>query len=145
MLAPELGADMRRREFIGLLGGATAWPLAARAQASKPPTVGFLSASTPAAAGQWVAAFAQRLRDLGWIEGRTVTVEYRWAEGRNERMAEIAAEFVRAKVNVIVAQGTQAALAAKSATASLPIVFALPGDPIGSGPDGFDRRGVGAD
>jgi ABC-type uncharacterized transport system substrate-binding protein len=123
-----------RRDFITLLGGgAAAWPLAARAQPSKTPTVGFLSASTPAVAGQWVAAFAQRLRDLGWIEGRTVAIEYRWAEGRNDRMAEIAAEFVRAKVNVIVAQGTQAALAAKNATASLPIVFALPGDPIGSG------------
>ena len=124
---------MRRREFITLLGSAAAWPLAARAQPSKTPTVGFLSASTPAAAGQWVAAFAQRLLDLGWIEGRTVVIEYRWAEGRNDRMAEIAAEFVRAKVNVIVAQGTPAALAAKNATASLPIVFALPGDPIGSG------------
>jgi putative ABC transport system substrate-binding protein len=124
---------MRRRTFITLLGGAAAWPLAARGQPSKAPTVGFLSASTPAAAGQWVAAFAQRLRDLGWIEGRTVAIEYRWAEGRNDRMAEIAAEFVRAKVNVIVAQGTPAALAAKNATASLPIVFALPGDPIGSG------------
>jgi putative ABC transport system substrate-binding protein len=120
---------VRRREFITMLGGAAvAWPLAARAQPSKTPTVGFLGASTPAATGQWVAAFAQRLRDLGWIEGRTVAIDYRWAEGRDERMAEIAAEFLRAKVNVIVAQGTQAALAAKKVTASLPIVFALPGD-----------------
>jgi putative ABC transport system substrate-binding protein len=71
---------LRRRDFITLLGGgAAAWPLAARAQPSKTPTVGFLGASTPAAAGQWVAAFAQRLRDLGWIEGRTVAIEYRWA------------------------------------------------------------------
>jgi putative tryptophan/tyrosine transport system substrate-binding protein len=125
---------MRRREFITLLGGgAAAWPLAARAQPRKKPTVGFLGASTPAAAEQWVAAFAQRLRELGWTEGRTVTIEYRWAEGRNERMAEIAAEFVRAKVDVIVAQGTQATLAAKNATTALPIVFALPGDPVGSG------------
>jgi putative tryptophan/tyrosine transport system substrate-binding protein len=125
---------MTRREFIALLGGTVvAWPLAARAQPSKTPTVGFLGASTPAAAGQWIAAFAQRLRDLGWIEGRTIAIEYRWADGRNDRMAEIAAEFVRTKVNVIVAQGTPAALAAKNATASLPIVFALPGDPIGSG------------
>jgi len=124
---------MRRRQLITLLGGAAAWPLAARAQPSKTPIVGFLGASTPAAAGQWVAAFAQRLRELGWTEGRTVAIEYRWAEGRNERMAEIAAEFVRAKADVIVAQGTQAALAAKNATAALPIVFALPGDPVGSG------------
>jgi ABC-type uncharacterized transport system substrate-binding protein len=125
--------QLRRREFIAVVGGAVAWPVASRAQPSNTPTVGFLGASTQAAAGQWVAAFARRLRDLGWIEGRTVAIEYRWAEGRNERMAEIAAEFVRAKVNVIVAQGTQAALAAKKATASLPIVFALPGDPVGSG------------
>jgi putative tryptophan/tyrosine transport system substrate-binding protein len=126
--------QLRRRDFITLLSGAAAaWPLAARAQPSKTPTVGFLGASTPAAAGQWVAAFAQRLRELGWTEGRTVAIEYRWAEGRNERMAEIAAEFVRAKVDVIVAQGTPAALAAKNATAAVPIVFALPGDPVGSG------------
>jgi putative ABC transport system substrate-binding protein len=125
---------MRRREFLTLLGGgAAAWPLAARAQPSKKLTVGFLGASTPAAAQQWVAAFAQRLRELGWIEGRNVAIEYRWAEGHNERMAEIAAEFVRAKADVIVAQGTQAALSAKNATTALPIVFALPGDPVGSG------------
>jgi putative ABC transport system substrate-binding protein len=129
---------MRRREFITLLGGGAAassvsGPLAARARPGKMPTVGFLGASTPAAAGPWVAAFAQRLRELGWTEGRTVAIEYRWAEGRNERMAEIAAEFVRAKADIIVAQGTQAALAAKNATAALPIVFALPGDPVGSG------------
>jgi putative tryptophan/tyrosine transport system substrate-binding protein len=124
---------MQRRGFITLLGGAAAWPLAARAQPSKKPTVGFLGASTQATAEQWAAAFAQRLRELGWIEGRTVAIEYRWAEGRNERMAEIAAEFVRAKADVIVAQGTQAALAAKNATTAIPIVFALPGDPVGSG------------
>src|SRR5207247_1671007 len=120
-------SSIKRREFITLIGGAAAvWPLAARAQrAGKLPTIGFLGASTPAAAGQWVAAFAQRLRELGWTEGRTVAIEYRWAEGRNERMAEIAAEFMRAKADVIVAQGNQAALAAKNATAALPIVFAL--------------------
>src|SRR5713101_7339050 len=112
---------MQRREFISLLGGAAAaWPLAARAQPSKTPTVGFLGASTPAAE-HWVAAVAQRLRELGWTVGRTVAIEYRWAEGRNERMAEIAAEFVRTKPDVIVAQGTQAALAAKNATTALPI------------------------
>jgi putative tryptophan/tyrosine transport system substrate-binding protein len=124
---------MRRRDLIALLGAAVAWPVAARAQPSKTPTVGLLGASTPAAAGPWVAAFAQRLRELGWTEGRTVAIEYRWAEGRNERMVEIAVEFVRAKVDVIVAQGTPAALAAKNATATLPIVFALPGDPVGIG------------
>ena len=125
---------MKRRELITLLGGAAAtWPLAVRAQPRKTPTVGFLGASTPAAAGQWVAAFSQRLRELGWIEGRTVAIEYRWAEGRNERMAEIAAEFVRDKADVIVAQGTPAALVAKDATTAIPIVFALPGDPVGIG------------
>jgi len=125
---------MQRREFMTLASGAAAaWPVAARAQPSKKPTVGFLGASTPAAAEHWVAAFAQRLRELGWTEGRTVAIEYRWAEGRNERMAEIAAEFVRAKADVIVAQGTQAALAAKNETTAVPIVFALPGDPVGSG------------
>src|SRR5712675_1307760 len=104
-----VGGAMQRREFMALVSGAAAaWPVAARAQPSKKPTVGFLGASTPAAAGPWVAAFAQRLRELGWTEGRTVAIEYRWAEGRNERMAEIVAEFVRTKADVIVAQGTPA-------------------------------------
>src|SRR5256885_16564830 len=101
---------LRRREFITLLGGgAVAWPLAGRAQqAGKLPTIGFLGASTPAAQSQWTAAFVQRLRELGWIEGRTVAIEYRWAEGRDERYAEIAAEFVRLKVDVILTHGTPA-------------------------------------
>ena len=126
---------MRRREFITLLGGAAAaWPLAARAQQpGKLPTIGFLGAATPAAWGQWVAAFVQRLRELGWIEGRTVAIEYRWAEGRSERYAEIAAEFVRLKVDVIVTQATAAVLAAKQATSVIPIVFAVAADPVGSG------------
>jgi len=95
---------VRRREFITLLGGASAaWPLGARAQQpAKLPTIGFLGAATPSADTLWTAAFAHRLRELGWIEGRTVAVEYRWAEGRSERFAEIAAEFVRLKVGVIV-------------------------------------------
>src|SRR5713101_244974 len=99
---------MKRREFVTLLGGAAAaWPLAARAQqAGKLPTVGFLGTGTPSAWSHWVAAFAQRLRELGWIEGRTVAIEYRWAEGRSERFAEIAAEFVRLKVDVIVTVGS---------------------------------------
>ena len=123
-----------RREFITLLGGAAAaWPLAARAQqAGKLPTIGFLGTSTPSAWGQWIAAFVQRLRELGWIEGRTVAIEYRWAEGRRERFAEIAAEFVRLKVDVIVTAG-RAALAAKQATSVIPIVFAAAGDPVGTG------------
>jgi putative ABC transport system substrate-binding protein len=124
---------MRRREFIGLLGGgAMAWPLAARAQkVAKRPTIGFLGTSTPSAWSQLVAAFVL-LGELGWIEGRTIAVEYRWAEGRDERFAEIAAEFVRLKVDVIVTSGT-ALLAAKQATSVIPIVFAVANDPVGSG------------
>jgi hypothetical protein len=100
----------KRREFITLLGGMViAWPLVARGQQpGKLPTIGFLGGATPSAAGQSVAAFVQRLRELGWIEGRTVAIEYRWAEGRRERFAEIAAEFVRLKVDVIVTSGRDA-------------------------------------
>jgi putative ABC transport system substrate-binding protein len=91
---------MRRREFITLLGGvAAACPLAAHGQQTKLPTIGFLGAATPSVASQWVAAFVQRLRELGWIETQNVAIEYRWAEGRSERFAEIAAEFVRLKVD----------------------------------------------
>jgi putative tryptophan/tyrosine transport system substrate-binding protein len=124
---------MRRREFITLLGGAAACPLAARAQqVTKLPTIGFLGAGTPSAWAQWVTAFVQRLREHGWIEGRTVAIEYRWAEGRSERYAEIAVEFVRLKVDVIVTSGS-ATLAAKQATAAIPIVFASAPDPLGLG------------
>ena len=125
---------MRRREFIGLLGGAAvAWPLAARAQqVGKLPTIGFLGTATPAAWSQNVAAFVQRLRELGWIEGRTVAIEVRWAEGRVERYAEFAAEFVRLKVDVIVTAGS-AVPALKRATSVIPIVFAVDADPVGSG------------
>jgi putative ABC transport system substrate-binding protein len=128
-----LGADMRRREFITVLGGAVVWPLAARAQqAGKLPTIGFLGSSTPPAMSQWTTAFAQRLRELGWSEGGTVIIEYRYAEGRPERYAEIAAEFVRLKVDVIVTT-VPAAPAAKQATSVIPIVFILASDPVGSG------------
>jgi putative ABC transport system substrate-binding protein len=124
---------MRRREFIALLGSAAGWPLAARAQQpGKLPTIGFLGASTPSSWTQWTAAFAQRLRELGWIEGHTVTIEYRWAEGRNERYTEIATELVRLKVDVIVTVGI-AVPAAKQATSVIPIVFAASTDPIGAG------------
>jgi putative ABC transport system substrate-binding protein len=123
---------MRRREFVSLLGGAaTAWPLAARAQQRKLPTIGFLGGATWES--QWAATFAQRLHELGWIEGRTVAIEYRWTEGRNERAAEIAAEFVRLKVDVIVTYSTPPILAAKQATSAIPIVFAAAGDPVGAG------------
>jgi len=125
---------MRRREFITLLGGAAAWPLAAHAQqAGRPPTIGFLVPGTPSSHGPWFAALVQRLRELGWIEGRTVAIEYRWAEGRTERFDEIAAEFVRRKVDVIVTSATTAIVAAKQATSVIPIVFAAAGDPVGTG------------
>jgi hypothetical protein len=99
---------MKRREFFTLRGGvAAAWPLAARAQQpAKLPTIGFLGAGTLSAWSLWVASFVQRLRELGWIEGRTIAIEYRWAEGRSERFTEIGAEFVRLKVDVIVTVGT---------------------------------------
>jgi putative tryptophan/tyrosine transport system substrate-binding protein len=122
-----------RREFITLLGGAAvAWPLAASAQ-QKLPTIGFLGAATPSVAGHWVAAFVKRLGELGWIEGRTVAIEYRWAEGRNERYAEIAAEFVRLKVDVIVTWASAPVIAAKQATSVIPIVFGVQTDPVASG------------
>jgi putative tryptophan/tyrosine transport system substrate-binding protein len=124
---------VKRREFITLFGGAVAWPLAARAQQpGKVPTIGFLGAN-PSIESNRVAAFVQRLRELAWIDGRNLAIEYRWAEGRNERYAENAAELVRLKVDVIVTFGTPAAVAAKQATAVVPIVLALAGDPVGAG------------
>ena len=126
--------DLRRRQFLTLLGGAAAWPLAARAQqAAKLPTIGFLGSGTAAAQSQWTAAFVQRLRELGWSEGRNVAIEYRWGEGRSERFAEIAAEFVLLKVDVILTHNTPPVLAAKQATSVIPIVFATAGDPVGTG------------
>jgi putative ABC transport system substrate-binding protein len=125
---------MRRREFTTFLGGAAAWPLASHAQQpGKLPTIGFLGASTPSFAGQWVAAFVQRLREFSWIDGHNIAIEYRWAEGRTERYTEIAAEFVQLKVDVIVTSGTPPVIAAKQATAVIPIVFALASDPVGNG------------
>src|SRR5262245_50293659 len=109
--------QLKRREFITLIGGATAWPLAARAQQrGKLPTIGFLVSGTPLANAPWVAGFVQRLRELGWIEGHTIAIEYRWAEGRADRAAEIAAEFVRLKVDVIVTSATVVIVAAMQAT-----------------------------
>jgi putative tryptophan/tyrosine transport system substrate-binding protein len=124
---------MRRREFITLFSGAASWPLAARAQQTgKVPTIGILGAD-PSIESQRVAAFVQRLRELAWIDGHNLAIEYRWGEGRNERNAENAAELVRLKVDVIVTQGTPTTLAAKQATAVIPIVFATAGDPLGTG------------
>ena len=122
----------QRRDFITLLGGAVAWPMAARAQQSAMPVIGILGAASASAWAQWTDAFVKRLRELGWVDGRSVTVEYRWAEGRSERYSEIAAEFVRLKVDVIVTSGG-AVLATKEATALIPIVFAVAADPVGGG------------
>jgi len=126
---------MRRREFITLFGGVAAtWPLTAPAQrSSNLPTIGFLGAGTPLTYGPWVAVFAQRLRELGWIEDRTIAIEIRWAEGRTERYAEIAAEFAQLKLDAILTIGTPATLAAKQATSAVPIIFVAVNDPVAFG------------
>jgi len=124
---------MKRRDFIAGLCGTAAWPVAAHAeQPTKLPTIGFLGTTTPSAWVDYVPAFVQRLRELGWVEGRTVAIEYRWAEGRNDRFGEIAVEFARLKVDIIVTSGG-AGVAAKQATSTIPIVLALANDPVGSG------------
>jgi putative ABC transport system substrate-binding protein len=124
---------MRRREFITLLGGAAVWPLAARAQQPrKLPTIGLLIPSTRAAHGPWFASLVQRLHELGWIEGRTVAIEYRWADGHADRYDEIAAEFVRLNLDLIVTTGP-AAQQARRATSVVPIVLPLSGDPVSVG------------
>jgi putative ABC transport system substrate-binding protein len=126
---------IQRRDFITLLGGAVAaWPLTARAQQSERlPIIGILGSATAAAQGQLVAIFVERLRALGWIDGRTVAIEIRWAEGRAERLAEIAAELVRLNVSLIVTGGTASVETAKRATSVIPIVFWSAGDPVGTG------------
>lgn len=128
----------RRRQVVGLLcAAATApmlRPLCARAQQSgKLPTIGFLGATTPTVWSAFVGAFLQRLRELGWVDGHNIAIEYRWAEGRAERYTEYAAEFIRLKVDVIVTSGTEAVLAVKKATSTIPIVFAAAGDPVETG------------
>jgi putative ABC transport system substrate-binding protein len=125
---------MRRREFVTLLSGAAAvWPVAARAQqGAKLPTIGFLGAASESTWGPWIAAFVQRLRELGWVEGLTVAIEVRWADGRDKRYAEISAEFVRLNVDVIVTAGG-AVSAAMQATSVIPIVFAIANSPVESG------------
>jgi ABC-type uncharacterized transport system substrate-binding protein len=126
--------QIKRRDFITLLGGAAAWPLAARAQQpARLPTIGFMGESTLAGQRPWVAAFVERLRELSWIEGRNVAIEYRWAEGRNERFPDIVTELIHNKVDVILTQGTPAVLSAKQATSTIPIVFAIAGNPVANG------------
>src|SRR5262245_7630313 len=129
-----MASHIGRRRFLATLGGAAAaWPLVASAQqAGKLPTLGIIGSGTPATHSHRYPAFVQRLRELGWIDGRTVAIEYRWAEGRDERFAEIAAEFVQRKVDVIVTSSTVGVVATKQATSVIPIVF-VTADPVGTG------------
>src|SRR5260370_32181709 len=122
---------MKRRDFITLLGGGAAWPLAARAQ-QRVPVIGFLGTTSPPAWRQPIAAFERRLTELGWIEARTITIDYRWTEGRNEQALAIAEAFVQRNVDIIVAGGNAVA-ATKQATTSIPIVFPVAVDTLGRG------------
>src|SRR5690242_17730968 len=123
-----------RRKFLAALGGAAAWPLAARAQQkTNLPTLAFLGAGSPSTADLWVSAFISRMRELGWIEDRNIKIDVRWADGRNECSAEIAAELVRRKVDVIVTYSSEHTQIVKQATSTIPIIFALAADPVGSG------------
>jgi putative tryptophan/tyrosine transport system substrate-binding protein len=124
---------MRRREFIALLGGAAAWPLAARAQQPAMPVVGFLSSVSQAQTRHMVAAFLRGLGETGYVDGRNVAVEYRFADGQYDRLPAWAGEMVQRPVSLILAAGPPAALAAKVATATIPIVFIVGFDPVGAG------------
>jgi putative tryptophan/tyrosine transport system substrate-binding protein len=123
---------MRRREFLGVLAGAAAWPLAANAQTTRLPTVGLLAPGTVSTHGAWFAVFARRLRELGWIEGQTVTLAYRWADGHPERYPELATELLQINVDVIFTT-VPTVPTLKSVTSVVPIVFALGSDPVGGG------------
>jgi len=123
---------MRRRQFLGLIGAAaTGWPLVTSAQTTrKTRTIGFLGPLTQSAMSSWTTAFVRRLGELGWTEGQNLAIDYRWANGQSEHLAEIASELTRLKVDVIVTGGTAAVVAAKRATSDIPIVFGVAGDPV---------------
>ena len=125
---------MRRRDFITLLGGAAAWPVVAWAQQARHvPIVGYVAPTNPLTPSRSTDAFLQRLRELGWIDGQTIAIESRWAAGRPERLDEIAAEFVRLKVDLIVTSSTNDSIVMKQVAPQIPMVFAVSGDPVGFG------------
>src|SRR6478609_4153345 len=142
MPSPGLGTGMRRRQFLGLVGGAATWPVAARAQQAATPVIGYLGSSSLGSSADQLAGFRQGLSEASYVESRSVLMEYRWSDGHYNRLPAMAAEFVSRPVAVIVASGLPAAHAAKAATGLIPIVFVMGADPVTSGiVPSFNRPG----